>query len=67
MITGARAQAHVTHCSTVVTRSALAQEHLPVPLWQRVVRFCLHNWEKVIILLVLLVLIILVSVKVRRG
>ncbi|KAK9846466.1 hypothetical protein WJX81_004574 [Elliptochloris bilobata] len=38
-------------------------EHLPPPLWQKVLRFCLHNWEKVVVLCILLVLIILVSVK----
>ena len=36
-----------------------------MPLWQRLLRFCLHNWDKVIVLVILLVLIILVSVKVR--
>lgn len=48
-------------------KGAAAQEHLPVPLWQRLLRFCFHNWDKVIVLVVLLVLIILVSVKVRSD
>ncbi len=43
---------------------SVLQDNLPLPVWQRVLRFCLHNWEKAIILAVLLALIILVSVKV---
>ena len=54
-------------CIIVLTKGAVAQEHLPVPLWQRLLRFCLHNWDKVIVLVILLMLIILVSVKVRAD